>query len=101
MEKGEITQEEVDRRSAAGEFPKFFRVATPEDIPVDLEWQDGMDLPEFASPEAKKGGTLRYFIDDFPRTLRTAGPDANGAFRPYILDDNVIPFPRYPGSAAF
>jgi microcin C transport system substrate-binding protein len=90
LESGKITQEEVDRRTAAGEFPKFFRVASPDDIPADLAWEDGMDLPEFASPEAKKGGTLRYYIDDFPRTLRTAGPDANGAFRPYILDDNAM-----------
>ena len=27
---------------------------------------------------------------DFPRTLRTIGPDANGAFRSYLLDYNVM-----------
>ena len=27
---------------------------------------------------------------DFPRTLRTIGPDANGGFRSYLLDNNVI-----------
>ena len=27
---------------------------------------------------------------DFPRTLRTIGPDANGAFRSYLLDYNVL-----------
>ena len=94
FERGEITQEELDRRSAAGEFPKFFHYATPQDIPADLVWEDGSDLPEFASPEAKKGGTLYGWIDDFPRTLRTTGPDANGSFRPYILDDNVMYFAR-------
>ena len=94
FERGEITQEELDRRSAAGEFPKFFHYATPQDIPADLVWEDGSDLPEFASPEAKKGGTLYGWIDDFPRTLRTTGPDANGSFRPYILDDNVMRFAR-------
>ena len=43
---------------------------------------------------------------DFPRTLRTIGPDANGAFRSYLLDYNVIslvhPHPNsdgyYPGT---
>ena len=94
LERGKITQEELDKRSAAGEFPKFFRYATPQDIPADLVWEDGSDLPEFASPEAKKGGTLHFWIDDFPRTLRTTGPDANGSFRPYILDDNAMLFAR-------
>ena len=49
---------EIDRRSAAGEFPHFFRLAGPEDVPADLEWLDGMDLPDIGSPDAKKGGTL-------------------------------------------
>jgi microcin C transport system substrate-binding protein len=92
LERGEITQEEVDRRSAAGEFQKFFRFAKPEDLPADLVWEDGMDLPDLGSPQAKKGGTFSYFIDDFPRTLRVAGPDSNGSFRPYILDDNAMRF---------
>ncbi len=90
FERGEITQEEIDARTAAGEFPKFFRYATLDDLPAGLDWDDGMDLPEFASPEARKGGTLYYWIDDFPRTLRTIGPDSNGSFRTYILDDNVM-----------
>lgn len=94
LERGEITQEELERRSAAGEFPKFFRQSSPADIPADLVWEDGSDLPEFASPEAVKGGTFYFFIDDFPRTLRTIGPDSNGSFRPYILDDTVMYFGR-------
>ena len=94
FERGEVTQEQIDKRSAAGEFPNFFRFATPKEIPVALVWEDGSDLPEFASPQAKKGGTLHSFIDDFPRTLRTTGPDANGSFRQYILDDNVMYFAR-------
>jgi microcin C transport system substrate-binding protein len=92
FERGQVTQEELDKRSAAGEFPKFFNFATPQDIPADLVWENGMELPEFASPEARKGGTLHYWIDDFPRTLRTTGPDANGSFRPYILDDVAMRF---------
>jgi microcin C transport system substrate-binding protein len=101
FERGAITQEELDKRSAAGEFPKFFRYATPQDIPADLAWEDGSDLPEFASPEAKKGGTLYFWIDDFPRTLRTTGPDANGSFRPYILDDNAMRFAqRHPNDTS-
>ena len=53
-----------------------------------------MDLPDFGSPEARKGGTVFMSLQDFPRTLRTVGPDANGSFRTYILDDTQIRFAR-------
>ena len=67
--------------------PDFYTFATLEDLPQDLTWEDGEDLPEVGSPQAKKGGTQYMALSDFPRTLRTVGPDSNGAFRPYILDD--------------
>jgi microcin C transport system substrate-binding protein len=70
--------------------PDFFVFAKPSDLPKDLVWQDGHDVPTFADPDAKRGGTLHYFIDDFPRTLRFVGPDDNGSFRPFILDDNAL-----------
>ena len=38
--------------------PDFFIFATPADLPKDLVWQDGHDVPEFADPAAKRGGTL-------------------------------------------
>ncbi|MGE0623683.1 MAG: extracellular solute-binding protein [Pseudomonadales bacterium] len=86
-ERGEIGQADVDARVAAGEFEKFFRFRSAADLPADLEWENGMDLPDLGSPEAKKGGTLYGSLADFPRTLRLFGPDANGSFRPWILDD--------------
>ena len=67
--------------------PEFFSFKTPDDLPPDLEWEDGSHLPEIGSPSAKKGGTQYASLQDFPRTLRTAGPDSNGSFRPYILDE--------------
>jgi hypothetical protein len=76
FERGDITQAEIDQRTAAGEFPLFFRDATPADVPAGLTWENGMDLPDFGSPEAKKGGTVFMTIQDYPRTLRTVGPDA-------------------------
>jgi len=66
--------------------PDFFSFKTLADLPADLDWQDGMDLPEIGSDQAIKGGTEYSQIGDFPRTLRTAGPDSNGSFRPWILD---------------
>jgi microcin C transport system substrate-binding protein len=66
--------------------PDFFSFKTPDDLPADLVWENGMDLPDLGSPDAKKGGTFNYFVADFPRTLRRVGPDANGPFRGWILD---------------
>ncbi|MFN2329772.1 MAG: extracellular solute-binding protein [Chromatocurvus sp.] len=67
--------------------PDFFGFRTPADLPPDLEWTSNDDLPEIGSPEAVKGGTQYLALQDFPRTLRTVGPDSNGSFRPYILDN--------------
>lgn len=66
--------------------PDFFLFKTPADIPADLVWENGMELPDIGSPEAKKGGTQYEFTSDFPATLRVVGPDANGEFRRFILD---------------
>jgi len=70
--------------------PDFFHFKTIDDLPKDLVWQDGHDVPTFADPEAKRGGTLNLDQPDFPRTLRFYGPDADGAFRTYILDEEAI-----------
>jgi len=70
--------------------PSFYRFATPADVPADLQWESGADLPELGSPNATKGGDLNGRIQDFPRTLRLYGPDSNSAFRPYLLDDMAI-----------
>ena len=90
LENGEVTQEEIDQRAAAGEFPKFFQFKNLEDLPTDLAWEDGSDLPEIGSPKAIKGGASYGTIQDFPRTLRTIGPDSNGSFRTLLLDDVAV-----------
>jgi microcin C transport system substrate-binding protein len=82
---GLISQEEFNAQMA--EIPNFFQFKTLADLPEGLRWEDGMDLPEFGSPKAIKGGTNYGALQDFPRTLRRVGPDSNGSFRPYILDD--------------
>ena len=81
----------------------FYVFKTAADVPANLTWENGANLPEFADPAAKKGGTFSYFIADFPRTLRTIGPDATGGIRPYLLDYVepffVHPHPNVPGAA--
>ncbi len=71
-------------------YPEFFTFASIEDLPDGLEWEDGMDLPDLGSPDARKGGTEFATLQDFPRTLRHVGPDSNGAFRGWIMDDVTL-----------
>jgi microcin C transport system substrate-binding protein len=74
------------------QHPHFFRFATLDDVPANLTWEDGSDLPELGSPNARKGGAQRGRIQDFPRTLRLYGPDSNSSFRPFLLDDVAARF---------
>ncbi len=89
------------------EHKDAFEISSRAGIPNDLTWEDGSEEKEFSSPKARRGGIWRTYTSDFPRTLRTVGPDANGAFRRYLLDYNglglVMPHPNsdgyYPGLA--
>ena len=67
-----------------------FLISSIDALPKNLKWRDGGEEKEFSSSEAKKGGTWRTYMSDFPRTLRTIGPDANGAFRKFLLDYNGV-----------
>src|SRR5471030_2862724 len=60
--------------------PDYYRFKTPADFVKDtqgLTWEDGSDLPSYADPAAKKGGTLTLKVVDFPGTLRSIGPNSN------------------------
>jgi microcin C transport system substrate-binding protein len=81
------TQEVLDYYA---EHSDFFSFKTLAELPTDLTWENGSNLPEIGSPDAKKGGTEYVRLQDFPRTFRTVGPDSNGSFRPWILDDTAI-----------
>jgi microcin C transport system substrate-binding protein len=76
---------EVEAYYAAN--PDFFSFKTPADLPTGLVWENNNHLPEIGSPDAVKGGTQNAALQDFPRTLRTVGPDSNGGFRTFLLDD--------------
>lgn len=94
---------EADLARTLKEQPEFYHTASIDQLPADLKWEDASDLPEFADPAAKPGGTFRYYISDFPRTTRTIGPDATGGIRQYLLDyvgvAYVHPHPNLPGKA--
>ncbi len=75
--------EKWDFRLGLGDFLK---TGSPEDIPTDLVWENGMDQPEMGDPRATKGGVLRRHILDFPPTIRPTGPNSNNSFRSELYD---------------
>jgi microcin C transport system substrate-binding protein len=89
---GAIDQEEFNRQME--DVENFFQFKTLDELPEGLLWESGEGLPEIGSPKAKKGGTTYGALQDFPRTLRRVGPDSNGSFRPYILDDVAMRLAR-------
>jgi|TARA_B100002003_G_scaffold247265_1_gene278475 microcin C transport system substrate-binding protein len=95
LETPDNTQEVQDYYASK---PEFFSFKTLADLPPTLNWQNGAHLPEIGSLSARKGGTEYTQIQDFPRTLRIVGPDSNGSFRPWILDDTSMQIGhRHPG----
>ncbi len=96
---------EADLARTVKEQAAFYAFKPAADFATDtagLTWEDGSQLPEFADPAAKKGGTARIWIPDYPRTFRTIGPDATGGIRDYLLDDVAMCLlhrhPNLPGS---
>jgi microcin C transport system substrate-binding protein len=70
--------------------PEFFQWKTPADLPTDLTWENGADVPEFGDPEAKKGGTFHDYHQTYPPTFRFIGPDGGNTFRGYHRDNIEI-----------
>jgi microcin C transport system substrate-binding protein len=70
--------------------PEFYHLRTLADLPRDLVWQTNNTDPEFSSPNAKRGGTVRFSIPTPPPTLRRIGPNANSSFRSFIYDNYLI-----------
>lgn len=67
-------------------------------LPDNLTWMTNWDDPVFASPNAKRGGTLRSYMLSFPQTLRSVGPDANSGIRYYIMDGAPKLVRRHPNT---
>ena len=56
-------------------------------LPADLTWGD-QTTPTPCSPLPRQlpGSNLNLFVDSFPLTFRTVGPDSTARFRSFILD---------------
>lgn len=76
----------------------FIAQFSEEPIPADLEWLTNDSDLTYASPDAVKGGKIRYAIQSFPLTFRTVGPDTNSSFRSYILDNQLSLINMHPNT---
>lgn len=70
--------------------PERFVFATIDDLPADLTWENGADLPTFADPAANRGGRLNLRIRNMQQTLRILGPDSNGTLRAPLWSANSV-----------
>jgi len=87
------TEEVVTTPLAAAYYrahPDRFKFLTPADIPADIAWTSGEEQPEYASPQAKRGGTLNVSIPGYPNTLRLYGPNSNHGYRGYMYDPQLF-----------
>lgn len=67
--------------------PNFYQFKTLADVPANLKWENGTDLPEIGDPAAKKGGTFNFDMPNFPPTLRFIGPEGGNTFRSEHYDN--------------
>ena len=58
-------------------------------LPEGLVWETNDTELVFTDLDAKRGGTFREYMEDFPLTLRTAGPDANSGIYSYLLANQL------------
>ena len=81
-------QEKWDYRLERGDYIRF---GTPDEIPGDLVWEDGMEHQEIGDPRSKKGGTFNTNILTFPPTIRPFGDNSNNGFRGSLYDEIDMP----------
>jgi microcin C transport system substrate-binding protein len=81
---------EADERAMAAEKRPDFSSPVVEDhslmvggLPEKLAWYTSRP-GVFGSRRAKTGGTFRAYIDEFPSTFRTVGPNSNHAYRSFF-----------------
>jgi microcin C transport system substrate-binding protein len=72
------------------DHPERFVFSSPEEIPDNLSWQDGSELPTFGDPRAQRGGELKLRLRTMQQTLRVVGPDANGTLREPLWSANTV-----------
>ncbi|MCG2725796.1 MAG: extracellular solute-binding protein [Elusimicrobia bacterium] len=65
---GALTMPQASDKTSANALAETFNTAG---------WDSNNNFPLIGSPQAKKGGTMRFFWRNYPATLRTNGPNTN------------------------
>jgi len=82
--------------------PERFVFSAIDQLPVNLDWQDGVGLPEVGDPDAQRGAQLRIRLNSMQQTLRVVGPDANATLRGPLWSANMVSLlMRHPWSDAY
>ena len=76
----------------------FIATISKEKLPDDLVWLTNDTDPIFASPEAKKGGTINTYMYNFPLTFRLYGPDSSGSFSTYLSTSQLSLITLHPNT---
>ncbi len=66
------------------------------ELPAGLHWETNNEDPIFASPDARRGGVFNMMMTSFPLTFRTVGPDSNGGFRSFVLENQLGLYSMHP-----
>ena len=85
--------DDTDESEANKIFPEDL---LPDELPSNLFWQTNNDDPEFASPDAIRGGTFHTWMLSYPLTMRTVGPDSNGRFAGFLRPIQFGPVAFHP-----
>lgn len=79
-----IPTEEVARLwkvfEMVGDPPTILTAGGVENLLEQIKWENNDKAKGIGSPNAIKGGTLRYPITSYPATLRTVGKNSNSTF---------------------
>ena len=79
---------------ASGAESQETGVADSVTLPDGIVWETNNDDPLIGSPDAIRGGTLNYFIGQYPLTFRLMGPNSNNAFaawnRRFTFDFSLV-----------
>ncbi len=89
--KSEVETETVEEESLKLDYSSH-------ELPKDINWITNNNFKSFASPKAKKGGTYNYYINSFPLTFRTAGPDNKQETVSYILYNQLTLLTVHPNT---
>ena len=96
--KGQFLKDKIQFKKVVQKTKPFPITAT---LPKNLKWENGNDLPTFASSKAKKGGVWRGWLPSPTKTIRQVGPESNGWFRSYLDVQDMGLVARHPNLDAY